>query len=180
VSVAVPKGARRNAPMKLPNSAGAVRQRKYRPDTLMPGLRIFVKARRQALNADFTDNAGAIHSVKRIVDLLGERLCFPQHSHIDNIKVDSALEISKAAHRARRSGEPVRIEHVAPRIDLARRVCEMVERGATDKAVLNYIARNFRLVVVTPAEAATIDRANKSRIAPDRLAGIVLHRRSTA
>jgi hypothetical protein len=152
------------------------RRRKYQTDNLMPALRIFAKAREQALKGDFTDNAGAIHSVMRIIHLLQLRLCFPHLSHAKDFKAEP-LEISNAAHRARQRGEPTRIEHVLPERAFARQVCNLIRDGATDKKVLDHIARSHRLVIVTPEEAAAIDRSNRTRIAPDRLAGIALRRR---
>jgi hypothetical protein len=150
------------------------RLRKYRADNLMPVLRLFAEAREQALKQGFTDNGGAIHSIERILDILGRHLCYPHNTHAKDLKADAKVEISRAAYRARQRGEQVRIEHVLPQRAFAQQVCELIQTGATNKTVLNYITANYRLVIVTPKEAAALDQTNRSRIAPDRLADIVL------
>jgi hypothetical protein len=75
---------------------------KYTPENLLPALRLFIKARNKALNAGFTDNGGAIHSVELILDILCQRVCYPG---INNLKKNKNAEISVAAHEARECGE---------------------------------------------------------------------------
>jgi hypothetical protein len=54
----------------------------------------------------------------------------------------------------------------------------MVEQGATDADVVDYIKDNFRLVLFTPEERRLLDRVNRSRIVEDSLkgAGIELYK----
>ena len=152
----------------------ARKTRKYRADNLMPVLRIFVKARNAAVAVGFTDNGGAIHSVERILDILGQRVCYPHLGHLNSLKTDHRAEISVAAHEARLRGEPVNIEHVQPQRAFAVAVIEMVTSDATDESVLRFIKDNYRLVLLSKTETAALNRANRSRISPDRLAGITL------
>jgi hypothetical protein len=146
--------------------------RKYRTDNLMPVLRIFVKARNAAVAVGFTDNGGAIHSVERILNILGMRIRYPHLTHSNSLKTDQRAEISVAAHEARLRGEAINIEHVLPQRAFALLVIGMVTNGATDEAILQFIKDNYRLVLLSKVETATLNRANRSRISPDRLAGI--------
>jgi hypothetical protein len=107
--------------------------RKYRADNLLPVLRIFVEARNAALAAGFTDNGGAIHSIERILDILGMHVRYPHLTHINNLKTDPRAEISVAAHEARLRGEAVNIEHVLPQRAFAVVITGMVTRGRPTK-----------------------------------------------
>lgn len=66
---------------------------KYRPENLLPAMRLFVRARDEALELGFTDNGGAIHSVERIVDILGLGLRCPQISQGNMLKRHPDAEI---------------------------------------------------------------------------------------
>lgn len=149
---------------------------KYCPALLLPALRLFIEARNKAIAAGFTDNGGAIHSVERILDLLCQRVKYPSLRHINNLKRDISAECSVDAHKARQRGENVLIEHVLPQRAFAKVVIQIVESGATDEELLSYIKNNYRLVLLTHQETATLNKLNRSNISQDRLrdAGILL------
>jgi hypothetical protein len=151
---------------------------KYNPANLLPALRLFIEARNNALKTGFTDNGGAIHSVERIVDMLSVRLCYPHLSHINNLKNDPNAEISLKAHEARDRGEPLRIEHVLPQRAYAQEIIRIVDEGGTDAEVMDYIQKNYRLVLLTEEETKLLNRRNRSKITADRIAdaGIQLRR----
>jgi len=168
--------------MKSKRSSGlrrnSQRQRKYRPEIMLPALRLFIAARNKAVESGFTDNGGAIHSVERILDMLSVQVCYPHLSHINNLKKHPDAEISVAAYKARQSGEAVFIEHVLPQRAYARRVIDLINRGAENDAVLAFIKRNYRLVLLTKEEVSRLNKQNRSRITTDRIAeaGIELRR----
>lgn len=143
---------------------------KYTPETLLPALRLFAEARNRALEVGFTDNGGAIHSVERILDILGQRLRYPHLSHINQLKADKNAEASVAAKAARRRGATVNIEHVAPLRALAKEVVARIDLGDSDDELLAFIRRTYRLVLLTPEETRTLNRANRSRLTADRIA----------
>lgn len=145
---------------------------KYNSDNLIPAMRLFVKARRAALESGFTDNGGAIHSVERIANILGTRIVYPGMGHINSYKNYSEAEFSRAAWDAYQRGEKVQIEHVAPVRAWSREICDMIEDGATDAEVEQYVADSYRLVLLTPEERQAVDRRNRSKMCPERLAGI--------
>ncbi|WP_175941853.1 hypothetical protein [Burkholderia pyrrocinia] len=145
-------------------------QGKYNPITLLPALRLFIEARNRAIASDFTDNGGAIHSVERILDILCQRVRYPNLSHINNLKTDPDAECSVGAHKARQRGEKVLIEHVMPQREFAREVIKIVDNGATDDQILSFIRRHYRLVLLTQEETTALNRLNRSRMTPDRLA----------
>jgi hypothetical protein len=145
-------------------------QGKYTPGTLLPALRLFIKARNEAIAAGFTDNGGAIHSVERILDILCQRVKYPGLRHINNLKADPNAECSVGAYEARRRGEKILIEHVMPQREFAKEVIKIVGDGATDDQILAFIRRQYRLVLLTQDETTALNRLNRSRITPDRLA----------
>ena len=151
---------------------------KYQPENLLPALRLFVEARNRALELDFTDNGGAIHSVERILDILSQRVKYPHLRHIQNLKTCADAELSVEAYKARERGEPLLIEHVAPQRAFARQVIEMISNGATDPQVISFIEESYRLVLLTREETVRLNRQNRSQIAKDRLgdAGIEIYR----
>ena len=157
-------------------------QGKYSPSTLLPALRLFIDARNAAVKLGFTDNGGAIHSVERIFDILCQRVKYPHLRHINNLKQDPTAERSVGAHQALLNGEAVLIEHVMPKREFAREVIEMVKRGATDGEILQYIRGRYRLVLLSKEETTALNRLNRSRITPDRIAdaGIELFRAMSA
>lgn len=60
--------------------------RKYTEENLLPALKLFIRARNEALTLGFTDNGGAIHSVERILDILSQRIKYPNLSHTNQLK----------------------------------------------------------------------------------------------
>lgn len=154
--------------------------RKYAPEKLFDPLRLFIKARNEAIDSGFTDNGGAIHSVERIVDILSLGIRYPHLSHINNLKRDEGAEISVEAHNARRRGEPVLIEHVMPQRAYAREIIRIVNEGGSNSDLIRFIEENYRLVLLTKSETARINKQNRSEITEDRIAdaGIELHMHS--
>lgn len=150
---------------------------KYKPDNLLPALRLFVEARNKSVAAGFTDNGGAIHSVERILDILGQRLRYPHLRHTNNLKRDPTAEISAAAHAARRRGEVLKIEHVMPQRAFALQIIGQINEGKTDEDLTRFIRANYRLVLLTMDETTALNRTNRSRLSADRIAeaGITLH-----
>ena len=59
---------------------------------------------------------------------------------------------------------------------------KLVDEGASDEAVIEYVRSNYRLVLLTPEQASRLDRMNRSELAPDRIAdaGIELYRPEVA
>ena len=154
-----------------------VSQGKYTADNMLPALRHFIEARAKALSHGYiTDNGGAIHSVERILNIFSLRLCYPHISHQNSLKTCPNAHLSVAAHEARLVGGKVEIEHVLPHRSFTKLVCDMVEQGANDAELIDYIKENFRLVLLTPEERRSLDRVNRSKIAANRLqeAGIEL------
>lgn len=143
---------------------------KYVPKAMLRPLRLFAKARNEALKAGFTDNGGAIHSVERILDILAQRLCYPHVSHANTLKGLMTTECSVEAHAARERGEPVFIEHVMPQRAYAQKVIELIDTGVTDDEILRFIRRTYRLVLLSAEETRTINLANRSLLSDDRIA----------
>jgi hypothetical protein len=143
---------------------------KYKPAEMIGPLRLFAEARRQALEAGFTDNGGAIHSVERILDILAQRLCYPFISHVNNLKSHPEAECSVGAVETRASRGRLYIEHVMPQREYARQICDMIEAGATDAALLEHIAETYRLVILNEEETRKLNLQNRSRLSHDRIA----------
>ena len=96
------------------------RQRKYEPPKLVAMFRLAAALRKQMLEVGFTDNGGAIHSAERILNILGLRLCYPELTHINNLRHHPDAPFSQEALAAHKAGEKVRIEHVNPHRALTR------------------------------------------------------------
>jgi hypothetical protein len=137
---------------------------------MLPALRLFIDARTRAIKAGFTDNGGAIHSVERILDIMCQRLCYPQISHIKNLKALTDVECSVGAHEARLRGETIYIEHVMPQRAFARLVIDLVSEGISDAQLLQFLKANYRLVLLSRDETQRLNRLNRSRLSPDRIA----------
>ncbi|CRY84126.1 hypothetical protein [Yersinia intermedia] len=154
---------------------------KYTEENLLPALRLFIKVRHEAIALGLTDNGGAIHSVERILDLLSQRIKYPGLNHLNNIKKDMLAERSIGAREALQRGEKVFIEHVKPRRAFAVAVIDIIDKGATDTEIVEYIRNNFQLVLLNREESRSLDRHNRTRISPDRLAeaGITLYAEKT-
>jgi hypothetical protein len=149
--------------------------RKYTPAVLLPALRLFAKARQEAVSVGFTDNGGAIHSAERIIDLLGLYVCYPNINHHNQIKHHKNAEISVAAQNARNAGEKVDIEHVMPQRAFAIDVLTKIENGYTDLQIIDYIRTTYRLVVLHPDETKLFNKINRSKLSKDRIADAGIH-----
>ena len=90
-------------------------------------------------------------------------------------------ERSIGAREALQRGEKVFIEHVKPRRAFAVAVIDIIDKGATDTEIVEYIRNNFQLVLLNREESRSLDRHNRTRISPDRLAeaGITLYAEKT-
>lgn len=150
---------------------------KYTPENLIPLLRHFTQARREALELGLSDNGGAIHSVERIANILGLRVKYPGLTHQNKIKHYSKAEFSRAALENYKKGLPVQIEHVAPTRAWSRAICDMIESNCTDQELLEFVKKTYRLVLLTKEEQRQVDSRNRSKMAADRLAGIEVLRK---
>lgn len=118
----------------------------------------------------FTDNGGAINSAERILDILGQRLNYPRLDHIKNLRNYDWAMFSRAALEAHLQGKGVNVEHVSPKRALTRAAIGQLDNGATDDELLDYIRRNYELVLLTEEEKSRLDRHNRSNMTPTRLA----------
>ena len=91
------------------------------------------------LEAGFTDNGGAIHSAERILDILGQRLKYPRLSHVNNLREYPDAEFSVTALAAHERGEQVFIEHVSPTRDFTRQAIRLLDEGASDDELTDYV-----------------------------------------
>ena len=155
---------------------------KYVPENLVPMFRKAATLRNEMLASGFTDNGGAIHSAERILDILGQRLNYPSLTHINNLRDYPGAEFSVTALPAHERGERVFVEHVSPRRDLTRQAIGVLDQGASDQELIEFVAQHYRLVLLTAEETQHLNRINRSRMTPDRLeeAGIEILRRSTS
>ncbi|MBX7492670.1 hypothetical protein K3163_05565 [Qipengyuania sp. 1NDW9] len=158
---------------------------KYKPEEMMPVFRHFWQARNEALELGFTDNGGAIHSAERIAEMMARHHVYGGRFGA-GYKLAEDAHCSVAARDARQAaieaGTPrkdllktVEIEHVLPVRAMTREIGALVDAGATDAEVLDWLSTNFRMVLLTPDERKAVDARNRSEICPDRLAGIDLH-----
>lgn len=152
------------------------RARKYDPDTLIAMFRLAAALRKQMLDVGFTDNGGAIHSAERILNILGLRLCYPDLTHINNLRDHPEAPFSEAALVAYKKGEKVLIEHVSPHRALTRQAIEQIEAGVNDDEFKKFVKKHFQLALLTETETIHLNSLNRSRLEPDRLrkAGIQL------
>jgi hypothetical protein len=128
------------------------------------------------LGAGFTDNGGAIHSAERILNILGPCLCYPQLSHINNLRDLPNAPFSEEALKAYKQGKRVLIEHVSPHRELTRLAISKIDAGATDAEFIDFVCEHYQLALLTEEETARLNKINRSRIDPSRLmsAGIRL------
>jgi hypothetical protein len=152
------------------------RQRKYEPIKLVAMFRLAAALRKQMLEVGFTDNGGAIHSAERILNILGLRLCYPELTHINNLRNHPDAPFSQKALVAHRAGEKVLIEHVSPHRALTRLAIKQIEDGVNDEEFLSFVKDHFQLALLTKAETSDLNKRNRSKISSDRLmsAGISL------
>jgi hypothetical protein len=156
-------------------------QRKYEPVKLVEMFRLAAALRKQMLEVGFTDNGGAIHSAERILNILGLRLCYPELTHINNLRNHPEAPFSQEALVAHGAGEKVFIEHVSPHRALTRLAIEQIEAGVSDEEFTGFVKANFQLALLTETETSRLNKLNRSKIAADRLAsaGIALAVRSS-
>ena len=158
------------ATMMQPLTTPITRARKYEPLKLVEMFRLAALLRARMLAGDFTDNGGAIHSAERILNILGLRLCYPDLSHINNLRALLNAPFSEDAMAAHRSGQKVLIEHINPHRALTRLAIARIEAGLTDTEFLDFVRGHFQLALLTEAETLRLNRLNRSEIATDRLA----------
>lgn len=156
------------------------RQRKYEPTKLIAMFRMAAALRDQMLEVGFTDNGGAIHSAERILNILGLRLCYPELTHINNLRNHPDAPFSREALAAYRAGEKVLIEHVSPHRALTRLAVEQIAEGVSEEEFIKFVKTHFQLALLTQAETIRLNKLNRSKMASDRLtsAGISLIARS--
>lgn len=133
-------------------------------------FRLAAELRARMLTSGFTDNGGAIHSAERILNILGLRLCYPELSHINNLRSLPRAPFSEQAHLAHQAGQNVLIEHVSPHRALTRMAIAKIESKATDSEFLDFVRSHFQLALLTQAETTRLNSLNRSRFDPDRLA----------
>jgi hypothetical protein len=142
---------------------------KYQPRELIKMFRLAAALRNKMIKANFTDNGGAIHSAERILDILGQRLNYPGLNHINQLRHWPGAEFSEKAKIAHRRGLPVLIEHVAP---IRALTCKAIEtaKSKSDEPLRRLIKKHYRLVMLTPEETIKLNRLNRSKMDPNRLA----------
>lgn len=138
--------------------------------------------RNEMIASGFTDNGGAIHSAERILDILGQRLNYPGLNHINNLRNYPDAEFSPAALEAHERGEKVIIEHVSPTRAFTRDAIAEIDKVKSDQEFMDYVKRNYRLVLLTAEETRRLNKMNRSQMTPDRLgrANISIANRSPA
>lgn len=143
---------------------------KYTPELLVTMFRKAAALRNEMVEAGFTDNGGAIHSASRILDLLGQRLKYPGLSHINGLRNYATAEFSEADLNRYEEGGSIFIEHVSPLRALTAATIALVEAGANDVEVLDYLRNTYRLVLLTAEETAELNQTNRSRLDGARVA----------
>jgi hypothetical protein len=146
------------------------RPKKYGRLKLVEMFRLAAELRARMVAGGFTDNGGAIHSAERILNILGLQLCYPDLSHINNLRELKHAPFSEDARVAYLSGQKVLIEHVNPHRELTRHAIATIESGATDLQFLEFVRTNFQLALLTENETIRLNKMNRSKIDPDRLA----------
>lgn len=152
------------------------KSRKYNDENLVAMFRLAANLRKEMLLAGFTDNGGAIHSAERILNLLGQRICFPELAHLNNLRKLPNAPFSEAALAAYQNGEKVFIEHVNPHRALTRLAIELIETGKSDEEFRAFVKEKYQLALLTHEETMRLNRINRTKIEKDRLgrAGIKL------
>ena len=151
-------------------SRSSNRRKKYRPEILVEMFRLAAELRNRMIEAGFTDNGGAIHSAERILNILGLSICYPELSHINNLRQLPDAPFSEEAIKAFKAGHRVLVEHVNPHRALTRAAIAQIESGATDTEFLEFVRANFQLVLLTEEETRRLNNLNRSAIVADRLA----------
>lgn len=146
------------------------RPKKYEPLKLVEMFRLAAELRTRMLAGGFTDNGGAIHSAERILNILGLRLCYPELSHINNLRELPHAPFSEDALVAHQSGQKVLIEHVNPHRALTRLAIAQIEAGSSEAEFLDFVRSHFQLALLTETETIRLNKLNRSKITADRLA----------
>jgi len=143
---------------------------KYSQTNLLPMFMKAAKLRNEMLAEGFTDNGGAIHSAERILDILGQRVCYAPLPHINSLKAHPDAERTRSADQARSAGNlrDLRIEHVAPLRALTRMAIAEADKTGED-GVLAVVKDQYRLVLLTAQEMAQLNGSNRSTISATRL-----------
>ena len=156
------------------------------PEKMMSAFRLFWSARSEAVHQELiTDNFGGIHSCTRIADIMAAWACYPDIQLLD-YKMRPHAEMSAAAYSWREQGIAegwsrdrilgnLKLEHVLPQRAMTLRIGEMIDAGANDADIFDWLRANYRIVALTSAETTELNRRNRSRICPDRLDGILMH-----
>lgn len=146
---------------------------KYSIKKLIPMFRHAAKFRNELVKNGFTDNAGAIHSAERILNILGKRLNYPNLGHPNKYKNYRPAEFSLAAWKAYQREEKVQIEHVSPIRDFTRKAIKRIGSISNDseftRVLISYVKKHYRLVLLTPDETTRLNRMNRSKMVAGRL-----------
>jgi hypothetical protein len=154
----------------MPTTPPLRRPKKYEPLKLVEMFRLAAELRTRMLVGGFTDNGGAIHSAERILNILGLRVCYPELSHINNLRKLPDAPFSEEARLAHQSGQKVLIEHVNPHRALTQMAIAKIESGASDSEFLDFVRSNFQLALLTEAETVRLNKLNRSKLDASRLA----------
>ncbi len=156
-------------------------------ENLVLAFRIAARARNEMIaSARLNDNRGALHSAERIMNILGRTIKYPDLSHDqkDTLVTYPEAEGSPAAWAALARGEPdrVRVEHLSPKRALTQLAIELLDQGASDGELIDFVKKHYRLVLLTKDEISRLDKHNRSDMVPDRLGevGIKVCRRPDA
>src|SRR5262245_14349569 len=154
----------------------AKRESKHTPEALIRLFRLAAEFRQKCKEAGFADNAGAIHSAERVLAMLGPRLVHPGMGHLNNYRKFDGAIFSEQARAAYDKGERVVIEHVAPHRALTALAIDKIQAGASDEEFAEFVRSMFKIVLLTPEEAVRLNKINRTKIDPERLAkaGITL------
>jgi hypothetical protein len=146
---------------------------KYNEKNLIP---MFLKAaafRNDLVALGFTDNGGAIHSTKRILNILGQHLKYPELRHTNNYKKYHTAQFSVAALKVHKRGEEVLIEHVSPIRDFTRKAIKILDNMTNDNTQIeklkDFIKKHYPLVLLTPDETRHLNKINRTKMEDDRL-----------
>ena len=144
---------------------------KYDPDKLLPLFVQAAKMRNQLNKAGLTDNAGAIHTCERIINIISHKLKYPNLSHPNNFKNSEYSRFSIKAKDAFDRNDKVYIEHVSPLRDFTKKAIEIaVKKETSIEELKNFILVNYELVLLTKDETIHLNRINRSKMTPTRLA----------
>ena len=70
---------------------------------------------------------------------------------------------------AHERGEKVIIEHVSPTRAFTRDAIAEIDKVKSDQEFMDYVKRNYRLVLLTAEETRRLNKMNRSQMTPDRL-----------